>query len=151
MEVATDERFGRWSRRRKGLVAAGRRDHVVKVKVTGLAARTRYYYRFRTTRAGGSGYSPVGRTLTAPSFRPAGTHPAGLRELPGLRGRYYNAWQQLVERNQDLDLVLFIGDYIYETASAPTQGGDPSRAVGFSDPGSAMSIAGDQVARSLSN
>src|SRR5882757_4970963 len=39
MEVATDERFGSVVAKTEGLVALAARDHVVKVKVTGLAAR----------------------------------------------------------------------------------------------------------------
>jgi alkaline phosphatase D len=151
MEVATDEQFGRVVARVEGLVALAIRDHVVKVKVTGLAARTHYYYRFRTTRAGAAAVSPVGRTRTAPSPDQEVTIRLAFASCQDYEGRYYNAWQQLVERNLDLDFVLFIGDYIYETAGRPAQGGTPSRTVSFSDPGSSMARGGDQVARSVSN
>jgi len=126
MEVATDERFGVWSRRRKGWWRWPPGTMSSRSRSTGLAAADALLLSVPHHPRRRLWYSPVGRTLTAPELRPAGTHPAGLRELPGLRGpllqRLANSWSNA---NQDLDLVLFIGDYIYETAKRSHPGGRP--------------------------
>lgn len=84
------------------------RDYTVKVDPAGLQPGTTYYYRFD---AQGEA-SPVGRTRTLPSgsvhrLRIAVTscsnHAAG----------YFNGYRRIAERS-DLDLVLHLGDYLYE-------------------------------------
>ncbi len=108
-EVAADEEFER-------LVAAGEadadpeRDHTVRLDIDGLAAGTTYWYRFVADGV----TSPVGRTRTAPG---AGTDVPvriALASCQDYGGRWFHAWRVLAERD-DVDLVLFIGDYIYET------------------------------------
>ena len=87
------------------------RDHTVKVDVRGLEPSTTYYYGF--TADGAS--SPVGRTRTAPS---------GLTERVRLGAvscacwphGFFNAYRHLADR--DVDLVLHLGDYIYENGDA---------------------------------
>jgi alkaline phosphatase D len=157
LEVATEERFRRVVARVPDLVAAAAHDGVVKVRVTGLAPRTRYFYRFRALRGGTLPVvSPAGRTRTAPAPEQAVNVRLAIASCQDYRGRYYNAWQQLLDRDEDLDFVLFLGDYIYETVSGrPDQG---PRGVQFSDPASAMPSGGAReggggglAARSLSN
>ncbi len=87
--------------------------HSVHVDVTGLPPDRVLWYRFT---AGGH-RSPTGRTRTAPT---TGAPPADLRFAMAScqhweRG-HWAAWRDVVE--QDLDLVVFLGDYIYE--SGPT-------------------------------
>jgi alkaline phosphatase D len=125
VEVALDAGFGQVVARTSELVAAAAHDHVVKVKVVGLAARTRYYYRFGTARGA---YSPLGRTRTAPMPDDLVTVKLAFASCQDFAGRYYNTWQALLDRGDDLDFVLFIGDYIYEYAAGP-----PGRQVSFSD------------------
>ena len=83
------------------------RDHTVKVDVTGLMPATTYYYRFAV--AGTS--SPIGRTRTlastTTSLRMAVTSCSNLAE------GFFNAYARIAER-ADLDLVVHLGDYIYE-------------------------------------
>jgi alkaline phosphatase D len=85
-------------------------DHTVHVTVTGLRPETTYWYRFT---AGGES-SPVGRTRTLPG--PDG--PARGRLRLGVvccahyATGYFNAYARLAER--DVDLVVHLGDYIYE-------------------------------------
>src|SRR5258707_446184 len=66
------------------------------------------------------------------------------------------AWQRLDQISPDLDFVIFLGDYIYETT------GDPSfmstmgtRTVELSDPGSALKLGSSDApylaAQSVSN
>ncbi|GAB3694125.1 alkaline phosphatase D family protein [Saccharopolyspora tripterygii] len=111
-QVATDERFS-------DVVAEGTEQavrasaHSVHAEVAGLRSGAEYFYRFRA----GDQLSPVGRTKTAPApgakldkftfaFASCQNYPAG----------HYTAYQHMAE--EDLDLVAFLGDYIYE-------GGDP--------------------------
>jgi len=106
--VARDEAFG-------DLAKAGTASaipelaHSVHVDVTGLEPDRAYWYRFR---AGGVA-SPVGRTRTAPA---AGASPQQLRfaiaSCQNYTQGYYTAHAALAR--EDLDLILFLGDYIYE-------------------------------------
>jgi alkaline phosphatase D len=83
--------------------------HSVHVDVGGLDSDRVYWYRFR---AGGA-ESPVGRTRTAPA---AGAAPQRLRfafaSCQNYTQGYYTAHANLAR--EDLDAVLFLGDYIYE-------------------------------------
>jgi alkaline phosphatase D len=111
-EVAEDERFAR-------VVARGSEiadpdwAHGVHAEVAGLAPGRWYWYRF----AAGGAESPVGRTRTAPA---ADALPARLRFAFAScqhweHGRYA-AWRHLAA--EDVELVVFLGDYIYESSIA---------------------------------
>jgi alkaline phosphatase D len=83
--------------------------HSVHVEVAGLDAGRVYWYRFR---AGGA-ESPIGRTRTAPAAA------ASLERLrfafascQNYAHGYYTAHASLAR--EELDAVLFLGDYIYE-------------------------------------
>ena len=86
--------------------------HAVHVEVQGLSPGRWYFYRFMV----GDAVSDIGRTRTAP---PADALPARLRFAFASCQRwehgYYTAWRDLVEKMPDL--VVFLGDYIYEYAS----------------------------------
>lgn len=87
------------------------RDFTVKVDVTGLSASTTYYYRF----AGKDGaMSPVGETRTLPTQNvesvvmavcSCSNYPAG----------FFNVYHAIAE--SDAEVVLHLGDYIYEYGS----------------------------------
>ncbi|MCI2415853.1 alkaline phosphatase D family protein [Saccharopolyspora sp. K220] len=115
-QVAADEKF-------RDIVAAGAElalpesAHSVHVEVSGLRPGAEYFYRFRA----GAELSPVGRTKTAPrsgarldrfafAFASCQNYPDG----------YYNAYAHMAE--EDLDLVAFLGDYIYEGNAAGSIG-----------------------------
>ncbi|RKT13962.1 alkaline phosphatase D [Paraburkholderia sp. RAU2J] len=94
-------------------------DYTVRAKVTGLQAKTTYYYRF----VAGSDVSPTGTTLTAA---------AATEALPQLRFAWFvcqnwsaNHWQAmtLMAAETDLDFIVHLGDYIYETTGAAAQPG----------------------------
>ncbi|WP_320671323.1 alkaline phosphatase D family protein [Patulibacter defluvii] len=107
-EIAEDDRFRRVVRRG---VAIADRDaaHSVHVEVEGLRPHRSYWYRF----AAGDEVSPVGRTRTAPDLRAT---PASLAfafaSCQQFEHGFYTAWRHVAE--EDLDLVLHLGDYIYE-------------------------------------
>lgn len=85
--------------------------HSVHVEPTGLEPAREYFYRFT---AGGV-RSPVGRTRTAP--RPAATN-ARLRiavaACQQYEHGYFVAYRHMID--DQLDLILHVGDYIYETS-----------------------------------
>lgn len=108
-EVATDESFAKVVRR--GSMSTGtERDHTVKVDATGLKPGTRYAYRFRSR----GQVSPVGWTRTAPA---ASATPPRLRlgvvSCSNWEAGYFAAYRHLADRG-DLDVVLHLGDYLYE-------------------------------------
>ena len=84
------------------------KDYTIKVDVEGLAPNTYYYYEFEYE----GKKSQVGRTKTLPvgevdNFRIA------LLSCSNYSYGYFNAYNIVKERN-DIDLVLHVGDYIYE-------------------------------------
>lgn len=93
-------------------IATSDRDHTVKVDAAGLASYTTYFYGFS---AAGQ-RSLVGRTRTAPAL---GAGPdrlrMGLASCAKYDRGYFNAYARLAEA--DLDVVVHVGDYIYEEAS----------------------------------
>ncbi|MGH3332489.1 MAG: alkaline phosphatase D family protein [Nocardioidaceae bacterium] len=107
-QVATDPQF-------KNVVKAGTEaatpelGHSVHAEVTGLLPGRDYYYRFRA----GNQISPVGRTRTAP---PAGSTADrisfALASCQAWVGGRYGAYRAMAQ--EDLDLVVHVGDYTYE-------------------------------------
>ncbi len=118
-EVATDDSFSELAA--AGIAAAPVDSaHAVRVDAEGLEPATWYHYRFRI----GDWASPVGRTRTAPAPGTGGAVEFGFASCQSFQSGYYNAWRDVAET--DLDLVVFLGDYIYENGS---QAVDPSDGV----------------------
>lgn len=125
-EIALDEAFTQVVARGETSTDADR-DHTVKIKPVGLSPWTTYWYRF----VGLGVASPVGRTKTAPE--PGQDVPVrfAFASCQDFVGRWYHSWRALVERHEDdLDFVVHLGDYVYETD------GDPD----FQTPGAGRSI-----------
>lgn len=91
--------------------ATSERDYTVKVDADSLLPGTTYYYRFRTS----GSESPIGRTRTAPQGALDRLR-VGVVSCSSLAHGYFNAYRRLAERN-DLDVILHLGDYIYEYGS----------------------------------
>ncbi|HLF41836.1 MAG TPA: alkaline phosphatase D family protein, partial [Acidimicrobiia bacterium] len=95
------------------VVASGRAeatpdaDHTVTIDAGGLEPGACYWYGFE---AGGA-RSPVGRTRTAP-VGPVARLRLGVVSCAHWRTGYFGAYARLAER--DLDLVVHLGDYLYE-------------------------------------
>lgn len=87
------------------------KDYTVKVDVTGLHAGRTYYYRFRCLGV----QSMVGRTKTLPEDRTAHLRMA-MCSCSNYAFGYFHAYRHIAERS-DLDVVLHLGDYIYEYAN----------------------------------
>jgi len=111
-QVAEDEAMTRVVRRGKEIADHGW-AHSVHVEVGGLKPDRWYWYRFT---AGGE-VSPAGRARTLPA---AGTMPERLRFAVASCQKYeigyYTAYEHMVR--EDIDLVVFLGDYIYEKADS---------------------------------
>jgi alkaline phosphatase D len=102
----------------------------VHVEVSGLQPGRWYFYRFIT----GDDVSPVGRTRTAPAVGDSpGQLRFGLGSCQHFEHGYYGGHRHLAA--EGLDLMVFVGDYIYEGAGRP---GDVRRHVG----GEARTLAG---------
>jgi alkaline phosphatase D len=82
--------------------------HSVHVDVEGLEPGRDYFYRFMA----GPQDSPVGRTRTAPRDRADGELRFAFVSCQDWQNGYYNAFRRLSE--EDVDLVVHLGDYIYE-------------------------------------
>jgi len=116
-ELAEDGQFARVLQRGQA-PAPAELGHSVHVEVTGLQAERWYHYRFMV----GDAVSPVGRTRTFPA--PDALAPRlrlAFASCQRWEHGHYAAWRDVAARNPDL--VLFLGDYIYEYASPP---GGPS-------------------------
>lgn len=90
--------------------------HSVHVEVNGLRPDRWYWYQFKAGRE----VSPVGRTRTMPGL---GTTPNRMRfafaSCQHFESGYFTAYEHMVR--EDLDLVVHLGDYIYEGAGRPFQ------------------------------
>ena len=110
-EVATDDRMQHVVQQGVAL-ASPDLAHSVHVEVAGLEAGRPYWYRFR---AGGE-TSPIGRTRTAPD--PASL-PSRLRfafaSCQHWEFGHYAAYHHM--QTDDVDFVVHLGDYIYETSA----------------------------------
>ncbi|MCM5570273.1 alkaline phosphatase D family protein [Burkholderiaceae bacterium FT117] len=113
-EVAEDDRFARVVRSGSA-IAHPALAHAVHVEVRGLVPERWYHYRFMAGRGAGQAVSPVGRARTAPG---ADAMPARLRfafaSCQQYEQGFYGAYRHMAE--EDLDLVVFLGDYIYESS-----------------------------------
>ncbi|MBP8148436.1 MAG: alkaline phosphatase D family protein [Limnohabitans sp.] len=88
------------------------RAHSVHVVASGLQPSRHYWYRFVC----GNATSPVGRTRTSPAPNEAVPRlRIALASCQHFEQGYFSAHRDMAER--DLDLVLFAGDYIYESTN----------------------------------
>ena len=107
-QIAEDEKFRRVARAGFA-VARPELAHSVRVDARGLRPGREYFYRFRV----GHHLSPVGRTKTAPSrFANPDRLRVGVVSCQDFQNGYWPAYNGLAA--EDLDLVLHLGDYIYE-------------------------------------
>lgn len=106
-EVASDVAF-------KNIVRSGEfttsndRDYTVKVDVDKLSPDTWYYYRFKFRDT----YSQIGRTRTMPKGKSENIR-IGVLSCQDYQNGYYNVLEDITRRN-NLDIIFFLGDYIYE-------------------------------------
>ncbi|MDP3857531.1 MAG: alkaline phosphatase D family protein [Stagnimonas sp.] len=88
--------------------ASAARDWTIKIDFAGLQPGTSYYYRFSAL-----GFqSPIGRTRTAPAEGVQRLR-FGVVSCSSYAHGYFNAYAQVAKR-ADLDVILHLGDYVYE-------------------------------------
>jgi alkaline phosphatase D len=109
-EIARDEQF-RDIATRGSVPATAALAHSARVEVEGLRQASTYWYRFMA----GDAVSATGRTRTAPA---PGSAADRLRfafaSCQQYEQGYYAAYRHMAR--EDLDLVIFVGDYIYESS-----------------------------------
>jgi alkaline phosphatase D len=132
-EVATDEAFASVVARGK-VLARATNDYCCKIDVQGLRPGSRFFYRFLS----GSGASPVGQTLTTPVGRTRALKLA-LFSCSNYGFGYFHAYAHAAA-DPTIDVVVHVGDYIYEYAS----GSYPSAAQ--TAPGRAIETSPELVA-----
>jgi alkaline phosphatase D len=138
----------------ESLVTAADGDFCLQVRVGGLQPGTTYYYRFSYTTLDGIARSRIGRTRTAPAEDSDAPVKFAVLCCQDYAGKYFHAARHIAE--QDVDFVLHLGDYVYESAGNPAfQSPTDERRVVFSAPEEALELGrGDSTylaAQSLSN
>lgn len=114
-QVAEDEGFQKVVKR-GSVTAKPESGHSVHVDVTGLRPRRDYFYRFRT----GNEISTVGRTKTAPDPRDSiSSFTFAFASCQSWTAGFYTAHGDLARG--DHDVVVFLGDYIYEYGLRPNE------------------------------
>ncbi|MEA1943205.1 MAG: alkaline phosphatase D family protein [Pseudomonadota bacterium] len=113
----------------------------LKILATGLEPGQRYFYRFRLN----DEYSPVGVTRTLPQgavdqFR------IGVFSCSNFPAGHFNAYREAAETGA-LDLVLHLGDYIYEYAMGEYATGEAEALNRVPDPQHEIVSHADYVAR----
>lgn len=89
--------------------------HSVHVDVTGLTPGQWYWYQFNVA----GEFSRIGRTRTSvPTTDPMARLRFAFASCQHYEDGFYTAYQHMA--TEDLDLVLFLGDYIYEDGRSPT-------------------------------
>lgn len=107
-EVALDARF-------KDVINKGfyklssKTDYTVKVDVKGLEAGTSYYYRFSYRDM----TSPIGITKTLPASLDNSNFTMAVVSCNNWEDGYFNSFRFLAQKAR-VDLILHLGDYIYE-------------------------------------
>jgi alkaline phosphatase D len=138
----------------KSMLAAAHADHCLLARVGGLEPGTTYYYRFSYRAPAGIAQSRVGRTRTAPAEDSKAPVKFAVLCCQDYAGKYFHVARHIA--GQEVDFVLHLGDYVYETAGNPAfQAPTPERQVVFSAPDEALELGqGDErflAAQSLSN
>ncbi len=110
-EVSEDEGFSRIVQRGTARATADE-AHSVHVELRGLLPHRWYWYRF----VAGNAVSPVGRTRTAAAEGMAPLRLA-LASCQQYEQGYFAAYRHMAR--EDLDLVVHVGDYIYELSWGP--------------------------------
>lgn len=109
-EVASDENMKRIVQKGTAL-AHPEFAHAVHVELFGLAPGREYYYRFTA----GAEVSPVGRTRTSPDLSvETKALKFAFASCQHYEHGYFTAYRDMVA--QDPDMVIHLGDYIYEYA-----------------------------------
>lgn len=112
-----------------------------KTIATGLQPDTRYFYRMLFNDIA----SPVGRTRTLPAG-PVARFNMAICSCSNYPAGYFNAYRELAD-TPDLDLVLHLGDYLYEYPADGYASDDAERLGRVVDPPTELLTYGDYARR----
>jgi len=104
-EIALDQKFTQLVNFGK-VQTAQAQDFTVKVDANKLRSNQRYYYRFRY----GNVISPIGQTKILPEI--SNTVSFAVCSCSNYPAGYFHVYQEIAK--QDVDVVIHLGDYIYE-------------------------------------
>jgi alkaline phosphatase D len=108
-QIATDDKMTRVVRSGR-TTASPEWGHTVHVEASGLQPHTWYWYQF----SAGSELSPIGRTRTFPRAKSEVDRLRfAIASCQHFEAGLYTAYQHMA--GEDLDLVMHLGDYIYES------------------------------------
>jgi len=121
----------------------------VKVLATGLMPYSTYYYRFTH----GEWMTHVGRTRTAPTPEMNIDPKFAVVYCQDFIDRYYNAYAELLTKfDEDIDFVVNLGDYIYEsTGGSDDTAPQTDRTITFEDLDGVVADGEFMAAGSLAN
>lgn len=136
------------------MVTSSADDGVIKLRLALLFPDTTYYYRFLYDNNNAYFASNTGRTKTAPDANSTRAIKFAYMSCQDYIGRYYNTYLKLLD--EDLDFVVHLGDYIYETTGDPRfQTDNQERRISFDDTEGAIQVGEGEdayyAASSLSN
>jgi len=154
LQVSKDESFSELVVEQM-LTATSSSDHCLKIRVTDLESAKHYFYRFIYQVDEKKYSSNIGRTKTAAELDSDTSVKFAYVSCQDYIGRYYNNYLSIIEQD-DLDFVIHLGDYIYETTGDPLfQSTDHERKIEFTDQQGVLNLGvGDksyQAAKSLDN
>jgi len=154
LQVASDESFTSLVVE-QSFTALVDSDHCLKIRVNELNSGQHYYYRFVYQKGDENYVSRTGRTKTAPALDSDVKVKFATVSCQDYIGRYYNNYLSLLAHD-DLDFVVHLGDYIYETTGdALFQSTGGERSIEFTDSDGALNIgvgeAAYQAANSIDN
>ncbi|WP_202841389.1 alkaline phosphatase D family protein [Luteimonas saliphila] len=153
LQLATSDDFSQMLFERDVACMASH-DHCVRVRVIDLPPRTTLHYRFLLREDERWVASPAGRTCTAPAPGDDAPLRFAFMSCQDYGGRWYNTLLPLLD--EDLDFVLHLGDFVYETVGDPGfQSTDGGRRIAFDDLSGALALGDPDApyfaARSLDN
>jgi len=151
LQVSLDESFSSFVVEEQ-FVALAEADHCLKIRVNQLEAGKHYYYRFVYKPEEISYISRTGRTKTAPLKDSDVGVKFAYVSCQDYIGRYYNNYLSILD-NDDLDFIVHLGDYIYETTGdALFQSSTQERSIEFDDSEGALKIGvGDKASQAASS
>lgn len=133
LEVAEDPAFRRVVRRERVPVRTAD-DMTAQTRVRGLRTDSEYWYRFATRGAD----SPVGRCRTLPARDSRRPVRVGFWTCQDYRAGHFGQHRAMAA--EDLDLVVCLGDYIYEDAGGLTRLPGRSDTTGVNGDGVAVTL-----------
>ena len=122
LQFALDENFDQLFFERD-YTANSNSDYTLRILIDGLGSDTIYFYRFISD----TNFSITGRTRTAPDPQSTQTVKLAFMSCQERKHGFYNAYRSLINddivasADEQIQFVLHLGDFIYETRNDPLQ------------------------------